>query len=209
MPHNHPYKAIIFDLDGVLVNMPDGHYDALNKALGLFGAKIGREEHYAHFNGLPTRKKIEELEKQGRLPEGLREFLNEVKQIYTKKIIPEYCPPDYSKIILLRHLKDHSYQLACCSNSVQETLHLMLRSAGLFEFFDVIMGNDSVKKPKPDPEMYLLAFSKLGIGPEQAIIVEDSPHGIAAAKASGATVLSVRGVEDVHLGLFSDILDLK
>ena len=56
------YKAIIFDLDGVLVDMPEGHYSALNKALGLFGAKIDRDEHLNYFNGLPTRKKIEKLE---------------------------------------------------------------------------------------------------------------------------------------------------
>ena len=57
-------KAILFDLDGVLVNMPDGHFEALNKALSLFGAKIEQEEHFQFFNGLPTRKKIEELEKK-------------------------------------------------------------------------------------------------------------------------------------------------
>ena len=62
------YKAVLFDLDGVLVNMPRGHYEALNKALCLFGAKIEEEEHYSVFNGLPTRKKIEALEKAGRLP---------------------------------------------------------------------------------------------------------------------------------------------
>lgn len=208
MQTKHPYKAVIFDLDGVLVNMPDGHYEALNKAIGLFGAKIEREEHYSHFNGLPSRKKLEELEQQGRLPVGLREFINDIKQQYTKRLIPVYCPPDYSKIILLRHLKDHGYKLACCSNSVQETLHLMLKSAGIFYFFDIIVGNDQVVHPKPHPEMYLMAFSKLGVNPEEAIIVEDSPHGIAAAKASGATTYEVRNVDDVHLGLFADLLDL-
>src|ERR1700728_2614424 len=80
-PH---YKAVLFDLDGVLVDMPKGHFEALNKALSLFGAEIGENEHFDFFNGLPTRKKIEELEKQKRLPTGLKEFINEVKQNYTK-----------------------------------------------------------------------------------------------------------------------------
>lgn len=201
-------KAIIFDLDGVLVDMPDGHYEALNKALGLFGAKIGREEHFSYFNGLPTRKKIEELERQNRLPTGLKEFINNIKQKYTKEIIPSYCTPDYSKIILLRHLKDRGYKLACCSNSVKETLNIMLKSAGLFDFFDLIIGNDEVSQAKPDPEIYLTAFKLLGVKPEETIIVEDSPHGIAAAKASKGNVREVRGVQDVHLGLFSDVLNV-
>jgi beta-phosphoglucomutase-like phosphatase (HAD superfamily) len=209
MPKKHPYKAIIFDLDGVLVDMPNGHYEALNKALGLFGAKIEKEEHYAQFNGLPTRKKLEELERQNRLPGGLREFINEIKQNYTKEVIPTYCTPDYSKIILLRHLKDNGYLLACCSNSIKETLHMMLKSAKLFEYFDLIIGNDEVAQPKPHPEIYLVALERLGVKPEEAIIVEDSPHGIAAAKASGGTVYEVRNVQDVHLGLFKDLLDIS
>lgn len=206
MKNKQRIKAVIFDLDGVLVNMPHGHYEALNSALSLFGVKIEEEEHHTHFNGLPTRKKLEELERQGRLPEGLREFINSVKQEHTKKVIPRYCTPDYSKIILLNELRARGHLLACCSNSVKETLHLMLKSAQLFDYFDTIIGNDEVKNSKPNPEMYLLAFDRLGVKPQEAVIVEDSPHGIAAAKASGATVLEVRGVEDVHLDLFKDYL---
>lgn len=203
---NTEIKVILFDLDGVLVNMPIGHYEALNKALGLFGVCINEDEHYNYFNGLPTRKKLEELENQGRLPSGLREFINETKQKYTKEIIPHYCSPDYSKIILLKHLKEQGYKLGCCSNSTKETLHLMLKSAQLFDFFDIIIGNDEVKNPKPSPEIYQTALTKLGFSPEECIIIEDSPHGITSAKACGATVYEVKGVEDVTLSLFKDIL---
>lgn len=200
------YKAIIFDLDGVLVNMPVGHYEALNKALGLFGVRINEDEHYSYFNGLPTKKKLEALEQQERLPTGLRDFINDVKQKYTKEVIPRHCTPDYSKIILLRHLKEQGYKLGCCSNSTKETLHLMLRSAQLFDFFDIIIGNDEVTNPKPNPEIYETAFKKLCVLPEECIIVEDSPHGIASGKASGATVFEVRDVDDVTLSLFENVL---
>jgi beta-phosphoglucomutase len=199
------YKAVLFDLDGVLVNMPDGHYEALNRALSLFGANIGREEHFDFFNGLPTRKKIEELERQGRLPHGLMEFINSVKQSYTKEVIPKYCTPDYSKILLLQELKRQDYRLACCSNSIKETLHQMLQCADIYDFFDVIIGNDEVKNPKPHPEIYETAMRTLGITPAETVIVEDSPHGIASAKAAGATVFEVRNTEDVNLSLFAPL----
>ena len=205
MPH---FTHILFDLDGVLVNMPDGHYEALNKTLELFGARINEEEHYNYFNGLPSKKKIEELEKQGRLPPGLKNFINDVKQKHTKTVIPKYCTPDYSKIILLGHLKNHGYKIACCSNSIKETLHLMLKSAHLFDFFDLIIGNDEIKNPKPDPEIYLTACQRLGVAPSECIVVEDSPHGIAAGKASGAKVYEVRNVDDVNLSLFAHLLNL-
>lgn len=199
-------KAILFDLDGVLVNMPDAHFEALNHALRLFGAEIGRDEHLTRLNGLPTAKKLEALESQGRIPRGLGQFINRVKQDHTKNLIPKFCTPDYSKILLLKRLQQQGYKLACCSNSIRETLHLMLRSADLFDFFDLIIGNDEVMHPKPDPEIYLTAFKNLGVTPDECIIVEDSPHGIAAAKASGATVYEVRGCQDVTSALFNDLL---
>jgi HAD superfamily hydrolase (TIGR01509 family) len=201
-------KAILFDLDGVLVDMPEGHYTSLNRALGLFGAQITRDEHESYFNGLPTRKKLEKLEELERLPSGLQEFINAIKQQHTKEVIPKYCAPDYSKIIMLKHLKSRGFKLACCSNSLKETLHIMLRSAQIFDFFDLILGNDEVVNPKPHPEIYLKAFETLGVEPHECIIVEDSPHGITAAKGSGAKVLEVRGVEDVHLSLFNELLEI-
>ena len=200
------YRAIIFDLDGVLVNMTDGHYEALNKALALFGTQINKDEHFNFFNGLPTRKKLEELERQERLPVDLRELINNIKQKYTKEIIPKYCIPDYSKIILLKTLKMQGYLLGCCSNSIKETLHFMLKCADIFDFFDIIIGNDEIAHPKPHPEIYLKAFDALGIKPNECIIVEDAPHGIAAARASGATVYEVRNIDDVTLSLFEELL---
>ena len=202
-------QAILFDLDGVLVNMPQGHYEALNRALSLFGVTIQEQEHHDFFNGLPTRKKLETLEQQGRLPEGLREIINSIKQKYTKEIIPKYCVPDHSKIILLKHLKNRGYLLGCCSNSTKETLHLMLQSAHLFDHFDIIIGNDEIEHPKPHPEIYLTAMNRLGLKPLECIIIEDSPHGIASARATGAHVRVVRNTGDVHLGLFEDLLILS
>ncbi|HOY14887.1 MAG TPA: HAD family phosphatase [Saprospiraceae bacterium] len=199
-------KAILFDLDGVLVDMPEGHYEALNKALSLFGAAINRDEHWSVFNGLPTKAKLIKLEELNRLPHGLGEFINNIKQKYTKEIIPKYCIPDYSKIIMLKHLKSKGLKLACCSNSIRATLHLMLKSAQLFDYFDLILGNDEVVHHKPHPEIYLTAFDRLNLKPEECMIVEDAPHGIAAARASGGAVCEVRGVNDVHLELFKDIL---
>jgi HAD superfamily hydrolase (TIGR01509 family) len=199
-------KAILFDLDGVLVNMPNGHYEALNQALSLFGTTIGRDEHDNYFNGLPTRKKIFRLEELNRLPNGLVEFINGVKQKYTKEIITKYCVPDYSKIILLQRLKKAGYLLGCCSNSVKETLHLMLKSAQLYDFFDIIVGNDEISNPKPHPEIYLKTFAKLKLNPQECIIIEDAPPGIESAKRSGAIVYEVKGTNDVDLSLFRSLL---
>ncbi len=198
----HSYKAVLFDLDGVLVDMREAHYEALNLALMTFGERIGEEEHEETFNGLPSRKKLAILAEDGRISTDDIETINSMKQDFTKKIIPRLCVPDPEKIDLLKTLRDSGLKIACCTNSLQDMAELMLRTAGLFESLEFVIGNDSVTHPKPDPEMYQAAMERLDVSPEETLIVEDSLYGIAAARASGATVLEVTGVEDVTEELF-------
>jgi HAD superfamily hydrolase (TIGR01509 family) len=103
---------------------------------------------------------------------------------------------------MLKHLKASGYKLVCCSNSTRETLKLMLESAGIYNFFDTIFGNDDVSNPKPNPEIYLKAFEALKLKPQETLIIEDSPHGIMAAENSGAKLCKVKGYEEVNLDLF-------
>ena len=86
-------KAILFDMDGVLIDARQWHYEALNDALGIFGLQISRYDHLHTFDGLPTRVKLQLLSEQYYLPEKLHGFINEVKQKKTQQIINERCHP--------------------------------------------------------------------------------------------------------------------
>lgn len=195
-------KAIIFDLDGVLIDATEWHYEALNKALELFGHTIGREDHIKVYNGLPTNEKLNIMsEKQG-LPKGLHEPIKAMKRKYTDEVVAQRCRPNHAKQLMLAHLKNKGYNLVCASNAQKYSVTNMLIRSQIDHFFDHIIGNDEGYKPKPAPDIYLAAFEKLGIEPHEAIIIEDAPHGIEAAKASGAQVIAVRGYEDVNLSLF-------
>ena len=68
---------------------------------------------------------------------------------------------------------------------------------GLWELFDCVLSNEDVAKPKPDPEMYQTACKRLGIKPEEALIVEDAPHGVEAARRSGSALCQVMGFNEV------------
>ena len=70
-------------MDGVLIDAKEWHYEALNKALALFGYQISRYEHLVTYDGLPTRKKLEMLSMEQGLPVQLHSFINEMKQLYT------------------------------------------------------------------------------------------------------------------------------
>jgi len=192
-------KAVIFDMDGVLIDAREWHYEALNKALRLFGVEISRYEHLVTFDGLPTKKKLHMLSMENRLPYGLHQFINDLKQDYTMEIVNASCKPVFQHEYALSKLKGNGYRLAVCSNSVRNTIEVMMQRAGLTEYLDFFLSNEDVKNSKPDPEMYTTAINKLGLQPAECLIVEDNENGIKAATASGAHVYRVGSPADVTL----------
>lgn len=192
-------KAVIFDMDGVLIEAKDWHYEALNKALGLFGMQISRYDHLVTFDGLPTKKKLEMLSMERNLPQGLHNFINQMKQLYTMQIVYTSCKPTFIHEYALSKLKSAGYKLAVCSNSIQATIETMMQKSALLQYLDFYLSNQDVKKPKPDPEIYNKAIGRLQLKPDEVMIVEDNDHGIKAAKATGANVMIVQSVLDVNL----------
>lgn len=190
-------KAVIFDMDGVLIDAREWHYESLNRALGLFGFTISRYDHLVTYDGLPTRKKLELLSRDQNLPAGLHGFLNELKQAYTIELIHARCKPRFQHEFALSRLKASSYRLAVASNSVRRSIDLMMEKSALSPYLSATVSNQDVVRGKPDPEIYLKTFGLLGVAPTEALIVEDNPHGIAAARASGAYVMVVEDPNDV------------
>lgn len=191
-------KAVLFDMDGVLIEAKDWHYEALNRALNLFGYEISRFEHLTSYDGLPTSMKLQKLTLEKGLPLQLHKFINEMKQQYTVSMIQNLCRPHFNHEYALSKLKSEGYRLAVGSNSIRMTIEMMMDYAKLTDYFDFMLSNQDVKNAKPDPEIYLTAMSKMNIKPENCLIVEDNENGIKAAVASGAHVLVVKTVDDVN-----------
>jgi HAD superfamily hydrolase (TIGR01549 family) len=191
-------SAILFDMDGVLIEAKDWHYEALNMALELFGMEIGYAEHLAVYDGLPTRRKLELLSASKGLPKELHEFLNDLKQEWTLKLGYARCAPVFAHQYALQRLKEDNYKLVCCSNSVRGTMEMLLQQARLRQYFDFFLSNEDVIRPKPDPMIYLEAVQRLMLDPKECLVVEDNEHGIAAARDSGCFLMVVQGVRDVN-----------
>jgi HAD superfamily hydrolase (TIGR01509 family) len=192
-------KAVVFDMDGVLIDAKEWHYDALNRALALFGFEISRSEHLETYDGLPTSRKLEMLSRDRGLPRGLHGFINEMKQAYTVEMIHTTCKPTFVHQYALARLHDSGYKLAVASNSIRDSVELMMTKARLDKHLDLQLSTNDVDKPKPDPEIYLTAMSRLGVQPDECLVVEDNENGIQAARESGAHVLVVKTVFDVNL----------
>jgi beta-phosphoglucomutase len=191
-------KAIIFDMDGVLIDAKEWHYEALNKALCLFGMTISRYDHLVTYDGLPTRLKLEMLSAEHGLPKELHAFINRMKQLYTTELINTLCKPKFHSEYALSRLRSEGYKLAVCSNSISETIRAMLSRAALLDYFEFFLSNEDVEKPKPHPEMYSKAIDRLGFHPKECLVIEDNEKGIKAAKEAGAHVFSVHSVDDVN-----------
>ena len=204
-------KLVVFDLDGVLVEARDFHYEAFNRALALVGEEyvISREEHLAKFDGLNTRKKLAKLTKERGLPIDKYDYIWEKKQEATHHIISEKIhSSDHVKIAsVLRRLKAEGYTVYCASNSIRSSVKLMLVKAGYIEWIDEYYSNEDVTFPKPHPEIYMEAMIRAGARPKETLIIEDSHVGRRAAHEAGGHVLGVKGLDDVNILNIRDAIE--
>jgi beta-phosphoglucomutase len=192
-------KAILFDMDGVLIDAKDWHYEALNQALAIFGMEINRYDHLVTYDGLPTKKKLEMLSLERGLPRALHSFINDMKQEFTFQLGYAKCKPTFNHQYALSNLKAQGYKMAACSNSIRKTMEVLFERAALTDYFDFYLSNEDVKESKPHPEMYSTAIQRLNLLPTECLILEDNENGIKAAQSSGAHLLVIHDVHEVTL----------
>ncbi len=192
-------EAVIFDMDGVLIDAREWHYESLNRALELFGYKISRADHLSRYDGLPTKTKLQMLSDSVQFPVKLHRFVNELKQAYTLEIVHTKCKPTFAQERALSLLRAENFKLAVASNSVRASVEAMMAKSNLEQYLDIMMSNEDVSKPKPDPEIYLATMERLAVDPAKTLIVEDNENGVKAARASGAHVLVVSDPSEVNI----------
>lgn len=189
-------------MDGVLIDACNLHKICLEEAMREeLGYTISDEDHYNKFNGLPTRKKLKMLG----ISDNLIEKINNKKQKLTLSLIESEIQKDKSKVDLLIKLKNSKCKLACVTNSIKETTYKMLEQAGIKQYFDIIVTNEDIRNPKPDPEPYLFAIKSLNCSINKTIIIEDSEIGLKSAESSGARVIKVTNPSEVNINLLNKL----
>jgi HAD superfamily hydrolase (TIGR01509 family) len=188
-------KLVIFDLDGVLVEAKNIHYESLNKALDPQFA-INWDEHLLTYDGLKTNQKLEMLHIKKGLPQELFKQVWDKKQYYTLKSLKELKPSPQLQVCM-DLLIQSGYKLAVCSNSIRKTVLTVLSRLDIIDRFDLILSNEDVQNSKPHPEIYWKAISMMGCLPEETLIIEDSPFGLLAANRSKSHVMRVESPKDI------------
>ena len=192
-------KAIIFDLDGVLVDTKQIHFEALNAALRKYKfEKISIDDHIKVFDGLPTNEKLKILQKKKNLPKKYFLKINKYKQKVTTEILKKNIKKNNKIIHMMKNLHG-KYKIAVATNAVNSTLKICLNKLGISKYVDFKLSNEDIVNPKPNPEIYLRIFIKFGIYPSEALIVEDSHYGREAAISSGAKLLPIKKIDELDL----------
>ena len=200
-------KAVLFDLDGVLVDACEWHYEALNRALkDVVNYTIDRDSHEKIYNGIPTLTKLSILKEMGIIREEDFTKISDLKQWYTIQVINDFCTESVTKIALMKLLKAEGYKIGCVTNSIRKTAELMLKRSGILEYMDILITNEDSVNHKPHPEQYIQALVFLNTLPKNAIIVEDCPKGLQAARLTGSRVFQVKNSTEVTKELFKDKL---
>ena len=193
-------RLVIFDLDGVLIDSKDIHYEALNRALFAVHNRyvITRDDHASIFDGLPTMRKLEILtERKGLDPDKYKQIWQD-KQEQTLRILGEEVKPDNQLRDYFSQLRSTGCKIAVASNSIRNTVELILRSLGLLELIDVYMSNEDVARNKPYPEMYWKCMMAVGALPDDTVIIEDSHIGRQGALDSKCRLIAVENRMDMN-----------
>lgn len=192
-------RAVIFDFDGVLVDSELLHFQAFNHILSPLGVKMSKQQYYDKYLGLSDEELLGLMNKQHNLnltDERLRQLLREKAGIFKELAVSQ------ASIIegvpqFLEMLENNKIHKAICSGALLPEIELILKGAGLRDFFEAIVSAEQVKKGKPDPEGFLLALKLLNkktppkIKPLECIVIEDSHWGLEAAKSAGMHPVAV------------------
>ncbi len=204
---------MIFDLDGVLLDSKDIHFNALNDALTEINREfvISKDDHIKTFDGLPTIEKLSLLSSTRGLPTSSHQEIFKRKQEITSKKFSSIQIDD-SLRMLLEEIKLKGINIAVASNCIRKTVQIALLKLGIIEFVDYVVSSEDVFRQKPYPECYWKCMVACNSIPDTTVIFEDSHIGREAAKKSGAHLIPIEKrshLNEEAINSAFDVLNLK
>ena len=192
-------KNLIFDLDGVLVDTRDIHYEALNYALKKNDLPIiSYNDHLRVFDGLPTLKKIEIINQKNKISELKKKKIVKLKNKQTNNLLKKKIKYDKRVEKIFKKLSIN-YKISIASNAIKKTLDICINNLKIKRYIHTYLSNQDVKNSKPHPEIYMKMMLNMNARPKETLIIEDSHYGRVAAKESGAFLFPVDNIKDVNL----------
>lgn len=194
-------KCVIFDVDGVLIDTVPYHFSAWKKLFTEQGVNFTMDDYVKKVNGLPRLTGIKNI--MPRVNLSTLEKLAAKKQVFFADMVSSKPPSPLPGVLkLLNHLKKKGVLLAAASSS--KNAPVLLKNSGLAEFLNTIVGGEDFTKPKPDPELFLIASSRLNVMPSTCVVVEDAHFGIQAGKNAGMKTIGILYAKDALIKPLAD-----
>jgi beta-phosphoglucomutase family hydrolase len=182
-------RAVIWDMDGVIVDTASKHYQAWQYSFQKRGFILTWDE-YRNLFGRRNDTIIRTVMGQELPQKGVDEVSAE-KEAYYSRIIRGNIRPLPGAVELIRSLPDHDFRSAIASSALKDNIEYVLQTIGVREFFQAVVAGRDVVESKPSPQIYLLAAERLGVNPRHCIVIEDAVAGVEGAKRAGMNCIAV------------------
>jgi beta-phosphoglucomutase family hydrolase len=195
-------EAVLWDLDGVIADTGEYHYQAWQEVFGKRGANFSHKDFMHHFG-----QRHDTIIKfaLGNLPPEEFRKITEEKQVSYRRRVANNIRALPGAITLLKSLVEHGIKSAIASSAPPENIDIILRGLGIKELFQAIAWGTEVAEGKPSPQIFLLAAEKLGVKPPDCVVIEDAIAGVTAAKRAGMKCVAVT---NSHPGISLNKADL-
>ena len=190
------FKAVIFDLDGTLIDSMDVWSKRDEEYLGFFGHEVPKnlQEEITHLTLTETANYFKDKFK-------IQDSTQEIISTWNTMALHHYSNNIELKdsvIPFLKSLKDKGLKIALATSNSVPLLEAVLKNTGIYHFFDAITTTEEVKKSKDNPDIYLLSADKLNVNPKECLVFEDIVQAVKGAKLSGATVYAIYDKSSEH-----------
>jgi beta-phosphoglucomutase family hydrolase len=198
-----PFKGVIFDMDGTLIESTEADYLAWKRLFADYQKPLSYEDYFPLLGAksavvVQSRLLLNEAQTKIALAKKLKYFT----EIITKSGVQ----PVPFAVKLLQHLQQYDLKIALATSSRSEKMKMVLKLTGLVHYFEVIVTGEEVNRSKPAPDIFLMAAKKLKLQPEQCLVIEDAINGIKAAKNAGMKCVAITTTHSAEMLQEADLI---
>lgn len=186
-------KAVIFDMDGVIIDSEPIHFEVDMQTMRDLGFNISSEE-LEKYVGTTNEYMFTDLKNRYNINQSIEEIINYKVEIAKNKVIESDLEPIEGIKELLLDLKNKNISTAIASSSPRNFIDVVVSKFNLRDYFNFIVSGEEVDNGKPAPDIYIETAKKLGLHPEECTVIEDSRNGVLAAKAAGMKCIGFQNV---------------
>lgn len=201
-------RAVIFDMDGVIIDSEPIHFEVDMQTMRDLGFNISSKE-LEKYVGTTNEYMFSDLKIKYNIEQSIEEIINYKVELTKRKVIQSELEPIEGIKELLVNLKNKNIPTAIASSSPRSFIDVVVYKFNLQDYFKYIISGEEVVNGKPDPDIYIEAAKKLGLSPEDCIVIEDSRNGVLAAKAAGMKCIGFQNINSGNQDLSKADITVK